>query len=356
MNPSIVSESLPLNIALAANERFFPGLWCTVASALAHTQFASNWTITVVDYGISSASWHQLESVVASHPSPPVLLRTTLSDELVDSLHLPPSKSSIAFARLFFPQLFQSSTVLYLDSDLLIFRDLNELAQISLAGYACAAVVNEDGRYVYTDLSEDACSEYGLYPFDHYYNSGLLLMNLDEWRSQGLSSKCVQFIRKYSPYHIDQSAINAVMGGQIMRLDCSWNRLVGCIGPQELARFDYVLHYTGTKPWFVARDVPEWWIFAKFCSDTGFMLPKVRQPIIDLFNVSIVAFFRGVFYSALSALFSILANSARAKGYGSAASYWYGFCAARLERKIAWKHLKSLMQTHDLNPAGISLS
>ena len=46
----------PIVLALASNERYFPGLYCAVASALSHLDAARELNLKVLDGGISQTS------------------------------------------------------------------------------------------------------------------------------------------------------------------------------------------------------------------------------------------------------------------------------------------------------------
>ena len=133
-----------MNIALANDEYYFVGLWNAVLSMLASTPDASSLRIHVIDTGISDSSWERLEKAVAQHPQPPELLRKIFPRERLDGLDIPGPRSPLVYARLFLPELLDCESVLYLDSDLLVFRNVMELADIDLTDYACAAVINED--------------------------------------------------------------------------------------------------------------------------------------------------------------------------------------------------------------------
>src|SRR2546430_17319797 len=51
----------PVVLAFASNERYFPGLYCAVASALNHVSWKTSVNLWVLDGGISQASKDRLE-------------------------------------------------------------------------------------------------------------------------------------------------------------------------------------------------------------------------------------------------------------------------------------------------------
>ena len=64
----------PVVLALASDERYFPGLYCAVASALSHLDVTSKVDLKVLDGGISGTSRDTLSkfhrSLARRHPGP----------------------------------------------------------------------------------------------------------------------------------------------------------------------------------------------------------------------------------------------------------------------------------------------
>ena len=54
----------PVVLALASDERYFPGLYCAVASALSHLDVTSKVDLKVLDGGISGTSRDTLSKLV----------------------------------------------------------------------------------------------------------------------------------------------------------------------------------------------------------------------------------------------------------------------------------------------------
>lgn len=339
-----------MDIALAANERFFPGLWAALMSALVSTRDASQWKVHFIDYGVSEKSWEKLCVAAAKHPMPPRMLRTTFSEGLTDGLLLARGRSTINYSRLFFPQLFAMPQVLYLDCDLLVLRDLNELAALDLGDHAAAAVPNADGTRLDFDLTPDVCVAYGRDPASPYFNTGVLMMNLDAWRKDDLAAPCLDFLRRYVATHLDQTAINAVMNDRILPLDPCWNRLQGHIEPREFSQPHYVVHFTCDKPWLVRQDTPAAWLFEKFCRDTGldWVEPPDQRHLID--RIPGGSYLRGTGYGALAAGFALMGKAERTRGYADASSHWLKWHGAREEREQAWAQARAAIDKLNFSP------
>ncbi len=142
--------------------------------------------------------------------------------------------SIAAYARLFAPQLlFWLHDILYLDCDMLILGPLTELWNTDTVGMPCAAVAEP--------MSGQQKKNVGLAPTDKYYNSGVMLMDLDAWRDAGALEKSLDCIRRHKgrvPY-VDQGVINEVFRGQFLTLPAKYNVSTLCydFSYEEAQRF-----------------------------------------------------------------------------------------------------------------------
>ena len=340
-----------MNIALANDEYYFVGLWNTVLSMLASTPDASSLRIHVIDTGISDSSWDRLERAVAQHPRPPELLRKIFPRERLDGLDIPGPRSPLVYARLFLPELLDCKSVLYLDSDLLVFRNVLELGNVDLDGYACAAVINEDAGTLDFDLTKQEYTKLNLDPKSNYYNAGLLYMNLDYWREHNFTSKCLDFLKNHQFRLADQSAVNAVMNEKILPIDRKWNRLVSHLTAKEVASPDFVIHYTTRKPWLLNSDVPAMLLWRKFADDTGLTIDPPRQKPNLFERYILLNIMRTIGYGFLSLWYGLARKKRVAEGYSYAFSYWVGHAANRKVRSYEAKWAELIIDHTIYGPA-----
>ena len=141
-------------------------------------------------------------------------------------------KISIAtYYRLFITQLLPASVgkVLYLDCDLVVRGSLSELWETDMTGKALAAV-----HYPDCPTMTKNCMRLGLNPSPKgggqeggsgYFNAGVLLMNLDFWRTHNLPQRYFDFIAegKYPLRQRDQDVLNAVTGAETASLPWKYN-------------------------------------------------------------------------------------------------------------------------------------
>jgi lipopolysaccharide biosynthesis glycosyltransferase len=162
------------------------------------------------------------------------------------------------YYRLFFADLVtpELERLLYLDIDTLVVGSLKPLFQIDLSTFALGAVQDAD-MHVRLDL--------GITIKADYFNSGVLLINLPQWRQQRITERACDIAIRYPEKvkgWVDQDALNLLLQGHWYRLNGCYNVMNGAI-PADLPRREHaqfladkvVIHFTGTpKPWHWACD------------------------------------------------------------------------------------------------------
>lgn len=107
--------------------------------------------------------------------------------------------------------------VLYLDSDTIVTQDLSELYNINLGDCDAAAVKDFLSKryYDFLNLSDDSV----------YVNSGVLLIDLNNWRRDKIDEKVSAFLqeKRGMVFFSEQSVLNIVCEGQIKELDLKYN-------------------------------------------------------------------------------------------------------------------------------------
>ncbi len=145
--------------------------------------------------------------------------------------------------------------LLYLDADTIFLKQVEGLYETDISQHAAAAVPDSMGRECYEQLGLDRETD--------YFNSGVLLMNLDYFRRHHIAEKCITFAKAHPELlrFADQCALNHVLKGAVLPLDYTWNyhpqwkenpifEAQWRGGGQESAKPGLV-HFVGSfKPWF----------------------------------------------------------------------------------------------------------
>lgn len=126
------------------------------------------------------------------------------------------------FYRLALCDLIEEKTCLYLDGDIIVTEDLEELYRTEM-GENCLAGC----RDIWIDLLSEADRERrrqrtGLPSMDQYINAGVLLFNLERIRAEGLDKVLAGLMQRDYPFE-DQDILNAGCYGRILHLPGKWN-------------------------------------------------------------------------------------------------------------------------------------
>ena len=167
-----------------------------------------------------------------------------------DSPHI----TAATYYRLYFPELIPPDIdyLLYLDTDIIVIGDLGKLYQTSLGSFPVGAV--SDAKILKRpDLGVEIEGE--------YFNAGVLLINIKEWKLRGVTQKAVEFLITFPEKIIlaDQDALNAVLSNIWYKLDKGYNITFYDV-PRRLKERQIelflkdkaIIHYTTqNKPWLL---------------------------------------------------------------------------------------------------------
>jgi lipopolysaccharide biosynthesis glycosyltransferase len=159
--------------------------------------------------------------------------------------------SPAIYYRLFFPFLIKDvSRILYIDVDTLVVGNLYEIFSFDMKGFPAAAV---------TDTDMPVRSELGIFSTEDYFNSGVLLIDIPNWKEQQITEHALQIIQERPQLikqYPDQDALNMALKGNWFRLPTAYN-LMRMYVPNEVPKRRFseflkeqkIIHYNGKKPW-----------------------------------------------------------------------------------------------------------
>lgn len=285
--PQIAETEREIVLVSAADEAYAAGLAVTIRSALDHLGHDRRLRLFVLDGGLSSATRERLES---SWTDPRLTLHwTPIPVERVRDAPIDGHASPSVYSRLLMPELLpgDASKAIYLDSDVLVRRDLGLLWETPLDGHDTMAVRDASAPMIDSRAALRAypcCRSYiwerpvanyrelGLAASSPYFNSGLLLVDVDRWRRERIGERAMDCLRENRP-HVrfwDQYALNVVLAGRWGLLDPRWNQIAHLwLYPSwrqspfarstfETMRSDpWIVHFTSAeKPWLPGCDSP----------------------------------------------------------------------------------------------------
>lgn len=339
----------PVVLALASNERYFPGLYCAVASALSYLDSTREVELKVLDGGISEHSKNALCRLVERYGKIIRLQFVTVDESLFRDATLGPGRSHMAYCRILLPQLLAVPRLIYLDCDLLVFRDLAELFDRELSASKILAAVPDSETFALGDDSRTVASAMNLPCGGRYFNSGLMLLDLNELRKQNFTRKALEFFGNWrGNYRFwDQSAINFLLHGRIDQLPECWNRASWRFDEQQDNDLDCVLHYTSSAPWLDGIPGPAQVLFERFASEAG--LP-VHQQTFDFkrsarrsFLRNALAPLRALTFPMASLAYRLFGKTDKSAGYEKVARYWLDYiCNTPSRRRLHRKRSQEI--------------
>src|SRR4030095_5226825 len=215
----------PVVIALASDDRYFPGLYCAIASARSSLNPARKLDVKALDGGVSQSSRDILSRLI-DRIGGDVGLEFVMADVSVfRAATLGPGQSHMTYCRILLQELVNVRRLIYLDCDTLVFRDLSGLFDLELSPRNVLAAVHDSETLSLAEDSLALAKAMNLSAEGTYFNCGVMLMDLDELKRQHFFESAVDFLNRWSgKYRFwDQSAINFLLHRQIDQLPEHWN-------------------------------------------------------------------------------------------------------------------------------------
>jgi lipopolysaccharide biosynthesis glycosyltransferase len=182
-----------------------------------------------------------------------------LEAELFKDCYVSDHVSFATYYRIVIPNILvnQTSKILYLDTDIVVCKNLKPLWEIKIDNYTIAAV---------NELNFDGPARLNFDEKYKYFNAGILLINAQNWVSQNLQETLFSYIKlhKSKLTFWDQDALNANLYNKRLTLEPQWNQLspVFEVNNNTLLKVysadeikilkisPAIVHYSGSsKPW-----------------------------------------------------------------------------------------------------------
>lgn len=177
--------------------------------------------------------------------------------------------------------------VLYLDADLLVVGDVSELFDFDIENYFVAAIEEPNFRDQNRLMMK---------PTSSYFNSGVMLINLEAWRKVNLKDMIIEFVKKNKNIieMPDQDALNASIEGRCLFLPPIFNQQTVFFESQlkfstftsdellEAKKKPKIIHFTGSsKPWHFRNHHPFKHLYWKYLRMTPYkyFIPPDLMPL-----------------------------------------------------------------------------
>lgn len=214
-----------------------------------------------------------------------------LDEMLFKDCYISDHISYATYYRIVIPNLLvnQTNKVLYLDTDIIVCKNIKDLWETNINDYIIAAV---------NELNFDGPSRLGYDGKYKYFNAGILLINAKSWVNQNLQETLFTYIKTHTSklMYWDQDALNANLFNQRLSIEPKWNQLSPVFEVNdetllkvysksqinELKKNPAIIHYSGSsKPWDYLNIHPFKEIYYKYLALTEWKNYKPKSHLKD---------------------------------------------------------------------------
>lgn len=259
------------NIIYASNDGYAGHLAASLYSLLDHSRGIPRMDIYILSVGMCREYQERLAAVAGIfnrnlHVAELGNLRERF-DYDVDTRGFDISAMGRLFAPVVLPD--HVGKALYLDCDTIVNGNIRPLYETDLGDDLVGMVMEPT---VYREMKESI----GLKADEPYFNSGVLLMALDEWRKQDVLGQMLTFYRSHQGrlFACDQDTINGALKGRIRSLPVRFNYFtnyryfrfhtlvsmcpayggMGAESFRQAGRAPVIIHYLGDeRPWIAGN-------------------------------------------------------------------------------------------------------
>ncbi|MBF0728246.1 glycosyltransferase family 8 protein [Bacteroides acidifaciens] len=261
-----------IHIGLCADERFALPFGVCLTSILESNK-DNEIVIHVLTKGFKEETIAKIKQTTEKYHKIGMVKLYDINDEIFDSYPVYENFPKSIYYRYLFAEILpvDIEKIIYLDCDTVVVSDLCTLWNTNIEGKLLAAVEDRN--------SDDIVIRNRIEMWKgHYFNSGVLLMNLSYWRKHDCFAQMACFILKNPKVCIypDQDALNVVFQDKIECISFRYNFLMSFIEPFESYRLHkskrkeiidsfknlVIIHFAAEKkPWFKDTKHPLFFIW-----------------------------------------------------------------------------------------------
>ena len=261
-----------MNFAFGCDENNVLGLAVTIKSLLNTTTHPC--TFFILNMGITASDKALLTTSFPDHEVHLLDLSLKELSGMRPTMYL---RTQAVYSRLLLDQKLpvHIDRALWLDTDVIVNSDISQVYHADLKGNVIGAVEDVSVNHLTAEHIQHLQKDLGIENPQDYFNSGVLLIDLQKWRAQAIGQKAVAFARQH--YHAmhaqDQDVLNAVLKGNWEHLPGKWNQSQYL---PNLNENEGIIHLIGKcKPWHADYEYRFKERFFEILDSTAF---KGRRP------------------------------------------------------------------------------
>lgn len=259
-------------VFFASDDNYIPCLAVAIHSLEKNANKKNNYKLIILHSGMSEKGKKEIKEFEQENIKIDFKDISNIENDLKDdlALRLRDYYSSTIYYRIFIGSLFpEYHKAVYIDSDVVLLDDIANLYNTDLEGNIIGAIpdgVVHDSKKLqdYVEVNDGVENK-------KYFNSGVLVIDLDKFRETRVEERFVRILTKYNCDTIapDQDYLNILCKDKVKYLPLSWDKM-----PDYCEHLDekdlHLIHYNMfRKPWHY-RDVEYSDIFWKYAKETKY--------------------------------------------------------------------------------------
>ena len=237
-------------IFFAVDDGYMPFLAVALESLIDNASKNYYYSIKILYTNISEDNKHKINKYQRQNVNIEFVDLNYYIEKVKDKLYTRDYYTKTTYFRLFIANLYpQYDKAIYLDSDITVLGGISELYNVDLGDNLIAAAPDDviQTTKVFQEYAEKVV---GVADYKKYFNAGILLMNLDEFRKFNFQEKFLYLLEtiKFTVAQ-DQDYLNRLCKGKVKIIDKGWDRMP--IATDDMPKEDIkIIHYNlGEKPW-----------------------------------------------------------------------------------------------------------
>lgn len=256
-----------INIVYSTDENYLPLMAVSIHSLIknASKDYQYNIHVLYADGTIKNDSIERIKKL--SNNNTTIIFKSVNSyiDNVKDKLRTRDYYSLTTYFRLFITNIYpELDKVLYIDCDTLVLGDISELYNFDL-GDALVAGTSDDAVLAVKEFQDYVEQVVGVDNYQDYFNAGIILMNLKQFKEQKIFEKFLELNDKY--YFVvaqDQDLLNVLCYNKVKYFDPGWNK-TPTPALKEFKKLNLIHYNLSYKPWHYDNVMysDEFWAYAK---------------------------------------------------------------------------------------------
>jgi len=292
-----------INIAIATDNTYAQHACVEMASILCNTAQKEKIRFFLLSDDIEDDKKEAIVKTVQNLGAA-ISIHELSGDKRFEGLYVRGKLTRTVYFRLALPDIMPEDVhkIIYLDSDMLVFGDISELWSTDVEKIPLAAVPDY-GIMSSARLWNEKESFIGMKKDGTYFNSGVLVINLNMWKEHDLGHELLSLVREEQYPHLDQDSLNKIFMDNWISLPLKWNIIPPIfylfwkrifLNPKlrakalEARKDIRIIHYAGRyKPWEFERHEGFNSQYYKYLAMTEFKNVKMPQLAKDTHSKSI---------------------------------------------------------------------